>query len=90
MNMTKLTAVCLAMSVVLTGCSSLQIITGKRSNGSLDYQNSQKLDPIHLPASQASGDFIPLYDTPAVGTNTLDLTNESGTQYALPKPPQVR
>lgn len=46
---------------------------GKRDNGSLDYQQSQKLPPIKLPASQASADFVPLYETPAVGQNTLDL-----------------
>ena len=63
---------------------------GKRDDGSLDYQQSQKLPPIKLPASQASADFIPLYETPAVGQNTLDLHNESGSQYQLPAPPKTR
>ena len=81
-------AVALA-SVALTGCQSIQNVLGKRDNGSLDYQHAQKLDPIQLPISQPSADFAPLYPTPAVGDNTLSLSNDSGKQYQLPAPPKV-
>lgn len=88
--MTKFTAIAVVLAVALTGCTTLKAQLGKRSNGTLDYQASQKLDPIALPVGQKTADFTPLYATPDAGENTLNLTNESGKQYQLPKPPQVR
>lgn len=90
MTITKLTTLILAVSVALTGCTTIKDYMGKRSNGTLDYQNSQKLDPLALPAGQQTAEFTPLYPTPHVGENTLNLTNSAGRQYELPKPPQVR
>lgn len=76
--------------VVLSGCTATKNLFGKWNNGSLDYQQSKKLDPIELPTTQPKVDFTPLYPTPKVGDNTLNLSNESGSQYELPKPPQAR
>lgn len=90
MNMTKISTLMLVATLAVSGCSTIKGWTGKRDNGSLDYQKSHKLDPIKLPANQRSAEFVPLYPTPAVGQNTLDITNESGSQYALPKPPKVQ
>lgn len=73
----------------MMGCSTIKGLTDKWNDGSLDYQKSQKIDPIKLPATQASADFVPLYPTPSVPTNTLILTNETGKQYQLPKPPKL-
>lgn len=73
-------------AVVLTGCQSVNGITAKRDNGSLDYQKSQRLDPIQLPVNQATGSFIPIYVVPNVPENSVNVTNEAGTQYQLPRP----
>lgn len=89
-NLQKSLILLLSASVLLSGCGTLKGWFGKRDNGSLDYQQSQKLDPIKLPADQASADFIPLYETPKSGQNTLTLTNESGSQYQLPTPPKTQ
>lgn len=76
----------LGSTLVLSGCQSTKNLLGKRDNGSLDYQQSKKLAPIELPASQETAPFVPLYSTPNAGANTLTLQNESGNQYQLPKP----
>lgn len=89
MTLTKLTACVVLATTALTGCQNIKQVWGKRNNGSLDYQSAQKLPPIKLPANQVTADFTPLYPTPTVGENTLNLTNESGKQYKLPQPPQV-
>lgn len=81
-----LLVVIMGSTVVLGGCQSVKSVIGKRNNGSLDYQNSQKLAPLQLPANKETGAFIPLYPTPNVGTNTLTLQNDAGKQYQLPKP----
>ncbi len=82
--------------ILLTGCQSLQKSTdgirsflGKRDDGSLDYQSAKKLEPIELPKGQATLEFTPLYPTPNVPNNTLNLRNESGKQYQLPAPPNA-
>lgn len=90
MNMTKISTLMLVATLAVSGCSTIKGWTGKRDNGSLNYQKSHKLEPIRLPVGQASGDFVPLYPTPTAGENTLTLTNSSGSQYALPKPPKVQ
>lgn len=90
MKLIQLTTVFLMATLTLTGCSATKGLLGKRDNGSLDYQSSKKLDPILLPANQEPVDFVPLYPTPEAGENTLNLSNESGKQYRLPKPPQAR
>lgn len=79
----------LVASMAMTGCQSIKNAFGKRDNGSLDYQQAQKLDPIKLPVTQASAEFTPLYPTPNLGENSLSLTNQSGKQYQLPPPPKV-
>lgn len=76
----------LGSTLVLSGCQTAKTIIGKRDNGSLDYQDSKKLAPIELPAAQETAAFVPLYPTPNLGDNTLNLQNESGKQYQLPKP----
>ena len=76
----------LGSTLVLSGCQSTKELLGKRDNGSLDYQDSKQLAPIELPVTQETAPFVPLYPTPSVGTNTLELQNESGKQYQLPKP----
>lgn len=86
-HMTKIGVVAIVLSTALAGCSTAKGWLGKRDNGSLDYQQSRKLDPIKLPANQASAEFIPLYPTPELGASPIGLTNDSGKQYELPKPP---
>ncbi|WP_227511179.1 hypothetical protein [Psychrobacter sp. P11G3] len=76
----------LGSTLVLGGCQATKNLLGKRDNGSLDYQQSKKLAPIELPAAQETAPFVPLYSTPNAGANTLQLQNESGNQYQLPKP----
>ncbi|OOR91682.1 hypothetical protein B0181_02765 [Moraxella caviae] len=88
-NLSKV-AILGAVLAVMTGCSTVSGFLGKRDNGSLDYLSSKKAEPILLPANQQSAEFVPLYTTPTVGDNQLQLTNEAGKQYELPKPPQVR
>lgn len=88
--MSKIITLFLASTLILTGCSTVKSWLGKRDNGSLDYQQSQKLDPIKLPADQVSATFTPLYPTPnQAPKNTLDLTNSSNARYELPKPPTI-
>jgi len=76
----------LGSTLVLSGCQTAKGFMGKRDNGSLDYQQSEKLAPLELPAGQETAPFVPLYPTPNAGVNTLELQNESGKQYQLPKP----
>ncbi len=90
MKTLKLTAGIMAVAIALTGCSATKNLLGKRDNGSLDYRTAQKIDPIKLPANQPSAEFVPLYQTPTVTGDVPAFTNESGKQYALPKPPSVR
>lgn len=76
----------LGSTVALSGCQSAKNLLGQRDNGSLEYQQSQKLAPIELPVTQETAPFVPLYQTPDLGANTLELQNEAGKQYRLPKP----
>lgn len=73
-------------SVGLTACQTTKNVLGKRDDGSLDYQQSEKLEPIQLPADQETQRFVPLYPTPQMGANTLELSNEAGKQFELPPP----
>lgn len=86
-HMTKIGTALVVLSIALTGCSATKSWLGKRNNGSLDYQQSQKIEPIKLPANQVSAKFVPLYSTPDFGPSPINLTNDSGKQYELPKPP---
>lgn len=87
--MYKLTTVFFVLAVALTGCQAVKGTLAKRDNGSLDYVNAKKLDPIRLPAHQATAPFVPLYDVPQVtGANAVP-TNSTGKQYQLPAPPKV-
>lgn len=85
-TLSALTCILLGSTLVLSGCQTAKGWLGQRDDGSLDYQDSQKLAPIELPAQQPTAPFVPLYETPNVGNNTLPLTNESGKQYQLPRP----
>lgn len=76
----------LGSTLAISGCQSVKNVLGKRDNGSLEYQNSAKLPPLQLPATQEAAPFVPLYPTPNLGPNTLTLQNEAGKQYQLPKP----
>lgn len=78
--------IALSSTLVLTGCQATKGWLGKRDDGSLAYQKSQKLAPLTLPADQETAEFVPLYPAPNVGVNTLTLTNEAGKQYKLPPP----
>lgn len=81
-----LSAVIVSSAMMLSGCQTAKGWIAKRDNGSLDYQSSQKLAPLELPANQETAAFIPLYPTPSVGANTLELQNAAKKQYQLPKP----
>lgn len=82
----QVTAIGASSLVFLSGCQATKGIFGKIEDGSLAYQESEKLDPIELPAEQETAPFVPLYPTPEVGVNTLDLENESGKRFELPAP----
>ena len=79
-------ALVLGSTLVLSGCQTVKDTISKRDNGSLDYQKSQKLAPLQLPAAQETAAFVPLYATPNVGRNTLQLQKEAGKQNQLPQP----
>ncbi|WP_169392614.1 MULTISPECIES: hypothetical protein [Psychrobacter] len=81
-----LTAVIMSSTMLLSGCQTVKGWIAKRDNGSLDYQSSKKLAPLELPANQETAAFVPLYPTPNVGANTLNLQNAAKKQYQLPKP----
>lgn len=72
--------------VALSGCQATKSMFGRVEDGSLAYKNAEKLEPMQLPAETKTAPFIPLYPTPEVGSNTLDLENDSGNRYKLPKP----
>lgn len=90
MKSLKLTVLCLASALTMTGCGATKGLLAKYDNGSLDYQKSQKIDPIDLPKNQKTAPFVPLYQTPDAVTQLPDFVNEAGTQYKLPEPPRVR
>lgn len=72
--------------VFVSGCQATKSLFGNIEDGSLDYKKAEKLDPLQLPADQETAPFVPLYPTPAVGTNTLELENDSGKRFELPAP----
>lgn len=71
---------------VLSGCQATKGVFGKVDDGSLTYKDAKKLEPMQIPAEKETAPFVPLYPTPSVGTNTLELENESGQRYQLPPP----
>lgn len=79
-------SIIMGSTLVLSGCQATKDFISKRDNGSLEYQQSQKLAPLQLPTDQQTAPFVPLYSTPNVGQNTLVLQNDAGKQYQLPKP----
>lgn len=76
----------LSSTVVLSGCQSARNLLSNRDDGSLTYQQSTKIAPLEMPVEQEAAPFVPLYPTPELGENTLQLKNEAGKQYQLPKP----
>lgn len=87
--MQKITTVFFVLAFTLTGCQAVKGTLAKRDNGSLDYTNAKKLNPIRLPAHQQTVPFVPLYDVPAITGRPNTPTNDAGTQYQLPAPPKV-
>lgn len=85
----KLVLGLMTTSMVLSGCQQINSLLAKRDNGSLDYLQAKKLQPLELPANQQTAPFIPLYATPEVPQTLEPSTNQAGKQYQLPKPPQV-
>ena len=67
----------------LTGCSTFRNNVG---DNSLDYQQATALPPVQLPVDSQARAFVPLYQVPQVGQNTLTLENEKGKRFELPKP----
>lgn len=82
----KLLASIVMVGLLISGCSSIKNTFGKRDNGSLDYRNSQLLDPIQIPVEKQTQLFTPLYPTVRAGKSPIKVTNESGKQYQLPEP----
>ena len=70
----------------LAGCQTIKGWTNKIDNGSLEYVDAKQLEPIKLPADQQTAPFIPLYATPNVGKNTLQISDDNGKRYQLPPP----
>lgn len=85
-SLLAMSSLLLSASVLLGGCQATKGWLSKYDDGSLNYQSSKKLDPIKLPANQETANFTPLYPTPKLGVNTLNLKNAAGKQYQLPKP----
>lgn len=75
-----------SIAMLMTGCQSAKNLFAQYDNGSLDYQNSQLLAPIHLPAEQETNPFMPLYPTIDLGDSPIDVKNTAGKQYQLPMP----
>lgn len=71
---------------ILSGCQASKGLFSKVDDGSLAYQKAEKLEPLELPVEQETAPFIPLYPTPPVGVNTLEIENESGKRFELPPP----
>lgn len=88
-NLVKIAAMATLGALVATGCSTSKGLFGKFDNGSLDYRHAKKLEPIQLPADQPAAPFLPLYNAPDSVSNVPEYANESGKQYALPKPPNA-
>ncbi len=74
------------LALSLSACSTSKNLFGKRDNGSLKYQQSHLLEPIKMPVEQKNRPFVPLYPTIDMGKSSINLTNEAGKQYRLPKP----
>ena len=77
-----------SIAMLVTGCQSTKNLFAQYDNGSLDYQNSKLLAPIHLPVEQETQPFVPLYPIIDLGDSTIDVKNASGKQYQLPTPSQ--
>lgn len=86
----KITAMVAMFGVALSGCTTVKGWMGKHNNGSLDYQSSKKLEPLQLPVNQETASFTPLYPTPNAKPSNLTLTNASGKQFEMPKPPTAK
>ncbi len=84
-NLAQLTLLAV-IGLSVSACSTSKNLFGKRDNGSLKYQQSHLLEPIKMPVEQKNRPFVPLYPTLDMGKSTINLTNEAGKQYRLPKP----
>ncbi len=72
--------------VGLTGCQASKGLFERVEDGSLEYQQATQVPPLQLPADQQTAPFTPLYPTPTVSANTLELKNDTGKRYQLPPP----
>ncbi len=86
MKIFKIMTTVVVTASLLSGCQMISDWSGKRNNGSLDYQKSKLLAPIKLPAEQKTQGFVHLYPAIEMGKSTIDTTNKTGTQYELPAP----
>lgn len=83
-NLTKIAVLSVVVMSSLTACSSFR---HRVADNSLDYQKAVKLDPVLLPADAQTHVFTPIYQVPThVGENTLNLQNQTGKRFELPKP----
>lgn len=79
----SITALTLGLGMTVTGCSTIKQSVG---DNSLDYTKTRTLEPILLPAEAQTQPFVPLYNVPQSGTNTLKLENDKGKRFELPRP----
>lgn len=89
MKTLKLLTLVAITTSMLAGCQTVRDWAGKRDNGSLEYQKSELLTPIELPATQDSQPFVKMYPTVDLGDSTVNTTNKTGTQFALPAPQRI-
>lgn len=88
-SLTAVLTIALSSTLILSGCQATKGFLGKRNNGSLEYQKSEHLKPLTLPAEQQTAPFVPLYPIVSAGENTLPVSNDAGKQYKLPPPQRI-
>ena len=76
----------LGLVVVATALSGCTTFKQKVADSSLDYQKTTKLNPIVLPADAQTLPFIPLYNVPQAGENTLKLKIDKSKRFVIPRP----
>lgn len=79
--------------VTLTGCQTLkETLRPKKAlnNHSLDYTQAKKLPPVQLPVETQTLAFVPMYNVPEAGENTLSIKNPKGKNYQLMRPHEIK
>lgn len=83
-NFIKISSLSILAMMLATGCSSIR---HRVADNSLDYQKAVTLLPVQLPADSQTHVFTPIYQVPShTGENTLNLTNQTGKRFEIPKP----